>query len=206
MELPGDGRVPHHLPTTLLLVNRTSRKGRQLDVKAVVEPLRRRGDEVRVRIANRLEDLTREIPSLAAGLKRLVVAGGDDTVAHFLPEALTLKAAFGIVPCGSANVIASALGIPTHPVLAAAAICEGSTGRYRLTCINGRHVIVASTGEDGVEVFLPADWHSSRGANERSIHAERRATVRDKRAAATVFGPAFGSSAARQDIRRTRND
>ncbi len=71
-----------------------------------------------------------EIPALldAAGPRRLIVAGGDGMVHHVAQHVVPAQIPIGIVPGGTGNDIARALGLPRRPA-AAAAIALGPVRR-----------------------------------------------------------------------------
>lgn len=96
----------------VFLVNPGGGRGR---TGARMEPLRRlaarAGAPLLVsRDVADLERLARE--AVAAGALRLLVAGGDGTVHHALQALAGAETALGILPLGSGNDLAGALGVP----------------------------------------------------------------------------------------------
>lgn len=68
----------------------------------------------------------------ARGLDALVVVGGDGAVHQAVQCCATTEVALGVVPCGTGNDFARALGIPTDPEAAVAAVVAAvSDGRAR---------------------------------------------------------------------------
>jgi diacylglycerol kinase family enzyme len=80
--------------------------------------------------------LTRQ--ALAAGATVLVAVGGDGTVSACAQELAGGGVPLAIVPLGSANLTARALGIPRHIGAALAAGLRGATRRIDLASVNGR--------------------------------------------------------------------
>ena len=64
--------------------------------------------------------------AIAAGADRLIVVGGDGTVHQGVQVAAGTGVAFGVVPAGSGNDFASAVGIPTDA--AATPSCSQACG------------------------------------------------------------------------------
>jgi diacylglycerol kinase family enzyme len=57
--------------------------------------------------------------ALAQGFDTLIVCAGDGTINEVLPAIVNTPAALGVVPLGTANVLANDLGIPRNPAVAA---------------------------------------------------------------------------------------
>ncbi len=66
--------------------------------------------------------LAREAPGKGADL--VLVAGGDGTINEALNGIVRTQVPFGIVPLGTANVLATELGLPREPEKAAASVAE----------------------------------------------------------------------------------
>lgn len=95
-----------------------------------VEPLRARGWELAVvptRQAGDGEVIARQ--ALADGAEAILVAGGDGSLNEVLPVLVGTDVPLGILPVGTANVLARELGITTDVNRALAAILEGGTRR-----------------------------------------------------------------------------
>ncbi len=99
------------------------------------------------------------------GLSMVVVAGGDGTINGAI-NGLMARAAngrpvppFGVLPLGTANVLAGELGLPARLEAAATVLAEGPTARINLGRANGRYFsTMAGVGFDArvVERIDPA--------------------------------------------------
>lgn len=74
----------------------------------------------------------------AAGAELVIAAGGDGTINKVAEGLLGSSAALGIVPGGTVNVLARALGIGTRPAAAFAALLKGGPREFWPGTINGR--------------------------------------------------------------------
>ncbi|GLW99665.1 diacylglycerol kinase family protein [Microtetraspora sp. NBRC 16547] len=118
----------------VVLVNPTARGGRSRRlVDPVVRRLRDGGRDVRVIVGASAEDALRQArTAVAEGPDALVAFGGDGLV-HLAVQAVAgTGVPLGIVPAGTGNDIAAALGIPGDPLAAAAVVTgagtDGATG------------------------------------------------------------------------------
>jgi len=118
-----------------------------------------------------LAALRREVSGGAAGV---VAVGGDGTVNLALQAVSGTGVALAIVPRGTANDLASELGIPSSLAGACAAIRYGSRRPLDLLSVNGR--VFATAGGLG----LPSDVAESANAVRRLVESVRpaRALVR----------------------------
>jgi len=71
------------------------------------------------------ESLTRE--AVRRGEKMVVAAGGDGTIAEVATGLMGSEARLGVIPLGTANVLAHELGLPFSPKAVAAALAFGRT-------------------------------------------------------------------------------
>ncbi|WP_449066373.1 diacylglycerol kinase [Planomonospora algeriensis] len=114
-----------------VLVNPAARGGRSRGLLApVLDRLRRTGAEVSVILGDSAEDaLERACTAVAEGPDALVAFGGDGLV-HLAVQAVAgTDVPLGIIPAGTGNDIAAALGLPARDALAAAGVVLG--GRVR---------------------------------------------------------------------------
>jgi len=85
------------------------------------------------------QTLDQEIVRLvSAGVDRIVVAGGDGTVAKAAGSLVGTKAALAVVPGGTLNHFARDHGIPTDPREAVALSTAGTTTTTDVAYVNGR--------------------------------------------------------------------
>ena len=68
--------------------------------------------------------------AVADGVDALVVVGGDGTVSRVLPALACTAAPLGLVPAGTGNDLAGALGLPPDPVRAADVIAAALLDRH----------------------------------------------------------------------------
>jgi YegS/Rv2252/BmrU family lipid kinase len=97
--------------------------------------------------------LTRQ--ALAEGFSTVVAVGGDGTINDVIQglcgDCSQARGRLGLIPMGTANVLARILGLPLHDPLAASRIVrEGHTRRIDLGRANGQwFALVAGIGFDG---------------------------------------------------------
>jgi diacylglycerol kinase (ATP) len=113
------------------LVNPRSRHGAGAETaRSAVAALRAHGLDVDVRSGTDADDARRvAAEAVAEGPDAVVVVGGDGTIAGALEAAVGTGVRVGIVPAGTGNDHARALGIPIGDVDAAAAIVAGGHSR-----------------------------------------------------------------------------
>jgi diacylglycerol kinase (ATP) len=114
-----------------VLVNPAARGGRSRGLLApVLDRLRQTGAEVSVILGDSAEDaLERACTAVAEGPDALVAFGGDGLV-HLAVQAVAgTDVPLGIIPAGTGNDIAAALGLPARDAPAAAGVVLG--GRVR---------------------------------------------------------------------------
>ncbi|MCP3979852.1 MAG: diacylglycerol kinase family lipid kinase [bacterium] len=84
------------------------------------------------------------------GHPRVLVAGGDGTLHRALRGLAGTRASMGLIPCGTGNDLARALGLPLDPVRALKVALEGTQRRIDLARIDGKPFAgVAGIGIDG---------------------------------------------------------
>jgi diacylglycerol kinase family enzyme len=82
--------------------------------------------------------------AIAAGAGRVYVLGGDGTVLAVAGALLGRDVALGIVPLGTANLLARDLGMPTDPARAADALADTEVRRIDVGRVNGEPFLCAS--------------------------------------------------------------
>ena len=70
--------------------------------------------------------------AVAGGAPMVVAAGGDGTIAEVASVVVGTKVPLGVIPLGSANVLAHELSLPFAPRAVAAALAVGRTRRLWL--------------------------------------------------------------------------
>jgi len=119
---------------TLISNPKTGRyKSRRLPIEHIASLLRSRGVEVELRPTTRAHEAT-EIAARVArnGSSDVFVAGGDGTINEVIQGLAGTKARLGIIPRGTANVLARELGLPLDEQEAATIAARGNTRRIHL--------------------------------------------------------------------------
>ena len=130
----------------LIVFNPTAGRRRATLLWRVLDVLIQHGmrvDLARTRRRGHATELAREAARAGTGL--IVAAGGDGTVAEVAAGLLGTPARLGIIPLGTANVLAHELGLPVQPRATAAALAFGRT-RPLWPGI--------ATSEDGTRLFV----------------------------------------------------
>lgn len=120
--------------TRALVVGRI-RRGRPIGpmVTTVAGSLRAAGWKVDARVVRRKRAMTRRAAkAVEAGCDVVVVVGGDGAVLRVAGALADSKAALGIIPAGTGNLLAGNLGIPKHRGRATRTILGGQTRRIDL--------------------------------------------------------------------------
>lgn len=143
----------------ILIVNpKTGRYGlrKSQDLEQVAEYLRTDGFEVSLQLTSAPGEATRMASAATrSGMTNLIIAGGDGTINEALQGLIGTKARLGILPCGTANVLAHELTLPTDIKQAAGVIARGKTRRIYVGCaidqMSGRNryfLLMAGIGLD----------------------------------------------------------
>jgi YegS/Rv2252/BmrU family lipid kinase len=84
------------------------------------------------------------------GKDLLIICGGDGTIHDALPDAVEASVPMGIVPVGTANVLARELSIPRDPLAALEVLHTGTPRTLHLGKADGRYFhLMAGVGLDG---------------------------------------------------------
>ncbi len=131
-------KTPESLPKqAILVVNTHSRKGAEAFDQAV-QGLRRAGIELiathAVSDSTTLPYLVREAVERAP---MVIIGGGDGTLSSTIDFFKDRETIFAILPLGTANSFARALGVPLELEAAVDVIANGVQRRIDLGCING---------------------------------------------------------------------
>jgi diacylglycerol kinase (ATP) len=110
-------------------------------------------------------------PAVLAGVRCVVAAGGDGTVAAVINE-LAADVPLAVLPAGNENVFARALGFGAEPAALAAAIAAGccrriDLGRARTSDGPRRFALMLSAGFDADVIHRIARWRTAGGAPRR---------------------------------------
>lgn len=122
---------------TVLLSNpKTGRySSRRPSIEKVAAYLETLGVPVDLHLTTRSGDATRIAAAAARdGAKTIIVAGGDGTINEALQGIIGTNTRLGIIPRGTANVMARELGLPLDCMAAAKVIAQGTTQRIHVGC------------------------------------------------------------------------
>lgn len=131
------------METTRVIVNRHARNGCNHSLlKRVAREL---GDlDYQLVVPDSYEDLVASArTAVADGVQQIVVVGGDGTINAVVNQLANSEVALGIIPAGTANDLATHLGIPQDVGKACAIIRRGRVREMDLVEINGRYFITA---------------------------------------------------------------
>jgi diacylglycerol kinase (ATP) len=118
----------HWNPPMLIVFNPTAGRRRAALLWRVLDVLVANGvrlDLMETTRAGHAEDLARE--AAARGEKLVVAAGGDGTIAEVANGLMGTTTGLGVIPLGTANVLAHELNLPFAPRAVAAALAFGRT-------------------------------------------------------------------------------
>lgn len=140
-----EGRAPDRqaVRRILLLGNPRARNGDE--AQALVPPLQALGLEVRLELPDGIEQLHEVIRGAGPAVDRIVVAGGDGSIAAALPALLEAGRPLAVVPLGTANDLARNLGLPTDRAEQLALVAHGAERVIDLGLVNGRPFLNAAS-------------------------------------------------------------
>lgn len=138
----------------LLIANPASKRGGRLS-GAVEAMIRAEVPELEVALTTRAGDATRLASSARETHHVVVVAGGDGTVAEVVSGLAGSGMPIGIVPCGTGNLVARALGIPLQPQRAVAVALTGGTRRVDVGRFGDGECLVFTAGA-GIDASMVA--------------------------------------------------
>lgn len=127
----------------LLLGNPRARSGEL--ARALVGRLRGQGLEVVFEEPDGIEALHKLISEKAPEVDRIVIAGGDGSIAAALPALLQAKKPLAVVPLGTANDLARNLGLPPRLDEQLRLVAGGRLRAIDLGCVNGRPYLNATS-------------------------------------------------------------
>ena len=134
----------------LLLVNNDAGGNSQSDLDLLQQTALKLGHTLDVAVpTSAAQMLTRAQSALDDGYERLICAGGDGTINGLLPALLHSGLPLGIIPAGTANVLARELSIPFDPVQALSIALEGQVRPLDIGLANGSpFLLMAGLGFD----------------------------------------------------------
>lgn len=136
--------------SVLVIYNPVAGRRRRRRFQRALRALARSGCRVTVRetvTAGEAKIFARE--AVGSGFAAIVVAGGDGTINEVAGALAGSGEVLGIIPLGTANVLAAEIGLPTRPERIAAIIARGNHKRIRIGEIsNHRFVMMAGVGFD----------------------------------------------------------
>jgi len=81
------------------------------------------------------------VDAVKAGVKRVIVAGGDGTIEAVARGLVHTQTVLGIIPLGTRNNVAASLNIPTDLTQAVKTLAEGENGQFDLGKANDYYFI-----------------------------------------------------------------
>ena len=143
----------------LVIYNPTAGRRRRRKLEAALAVLRTRDIAVDLADTTGSGDAETMARDIEDGVSMVVVAGGDGTIKGAVDGLMERAAAgrsvppLGVLPLGTANVLAAELGLPSDPVDAAAVLADGATADIHLGRADGRcFLIMAGVGFDAAVV------------------------------------------------------
>lgn len=100
--------------------------------------------------------------AVAAGARAVIAAGGDGTASLVASALVGTDVALGLLPLGTSNSVAEALGLPGDLAGAARAILAGATRRIDTARVNGRAMLLTAS------VGVYADTIGDTGREEKN--------------------------------------
>lgn len=111
-------------PAALIYNPRSGRQRHAQVLEAILAALRAGGFDAEPTPTSRPGQATELARERAAGVEVVFAYGGDGTMRETAAGLLGSSAALGVLPGGTSNLLGLALGLPRHPVAAAAALCR----------------------------------------------------------------------------------
>ena len=134
----------------LAIFNPAAGRNRRQRFDEIVNLLRKEGCEVEVRVTEHrghAEEMARAISSTRVDL--IAAAGGDGTINEVVNGLRGTGVALGIIPLGTANVVADEIGLRKDPANVARALAHGPLRPIHVGLCNGRRfVMMAGVGFD----------------------------------------------------------
>lgn len=137
-------RMTESPPQRVLLIgNPHARNGSQ--TRSLVAPLESRGLDVHVEMPDGIESLRTLIAEVGMSVDRIVLCGGDGTIAAALPALIEVGKPLVVIPLGTANDLARNLHLPMTREAQIALVGGGKLRRIDLGTANGRPFLNAAS-------------------------------------------------------------
>jgi len=105
------------------------------DLTFVADYLKTQGFEIQLELTSAPGEATNIAAAAAkSGISEVIVAGGDGTINEALQGLIGTQTRLGILPCGTANVLARELALPTNIKRASEVIAREKTRRVHIGC------------------------------------------------------------------------
>ena len=127
----------------LLIVNPNARRG--AEARGLKQPLQALGLEVTVVEPEGIEQLCHTIRAAGTTHDRIVIAGGDGSIAAALPALLEVETPLAVIPLGTANDLARNLELPRAQDEQLRLVAEGEVRRIDIGRANGRPFLNAAS-------------------------------------------------------------
>ncbi len=125
----------------LFLANPRARNG--AEARELVPDLEAEGVAVEFAMPEGIEAMLETIRATAASVDRIVIAGGDGSIAAALPALLEVQKPLAVLPLGTANDLARNLRLPSSRAEQLRLVARGGVRRIDLARANGRPVLNA---------------------------------------------------------------
>lgn len=122
----------------LIVLNPAAGHHKRAHIDRVVAALQERGIRSDIYETRGPGDAMNALPRLRDDFDIVVAAGGDGTVNEVLNGLGGSRATLGIIPCGTTNVLATELGLPSQPEKIAAVLADGIDREVYAGQVNGR--------------------------------------------------------------------
>lgn len=125
-------------PRLLIVLNPCAGRYRADHIKRITVALQSHGILADIYETRGPGDAITALAKLTPDFDIVVAAGGDGTVNEVLNGIRGSAVILGIIPCGTTNVLATELGLPTKPEAIAALLASGHTREIYSGEVNGR--------------------------------------------------------------------
>lgn len=143
----------HTKPRLLIVLNPSAGRYTQGHINAIIEALEQHGINAEVYKTRGPGDAITALKKLTPDFDIVVAAGGDGTINEVLNGIGDSAVTLGIIPCGSTNVLATELRLPTKPKAIATLLASNTTRNIYSGAVNGRRfAMMVGVGYDTLVV------------------------------------------------------